>query len=164
MEASFHARFLLVGCSAPPVERKGKKSPVSVTPESLAEFRRRSGERASAHLRSSGRVRKPPVSVTPESLAEFRRRGGERASAYLRSSGKVKKSPVSVTPESLTEFRRRSGERASAYLRSSGKVRRSPVSVTSENPAPDGAGFCVFCCLLRQSGQRRHSVASEMRP
>ena len=52
----------------------------------------------------------------------------------------------------------------SAHLRSSGKVRKSPVSVTSENPAPDGAGFCVFCCLLRQSGQRRHSIASEMRP
>ena len=52
----------------------------------------------------------------------------------------------------------------SAYLRPSGKVKKSPLSVTSENPAPVARGFCVFWCLLRQSGQRRHSVASEMRP
>ena len=121
-------------------------------------------ESVSACLRSSGKVKKSPLFVTSENLAEFRRRGGERASACLRSSGKVKKSPVSVTSESLAEFRCRGGERASVYLRSSGKVKKFPLSVTSENPAPDGAGFCMFWCLLRQSGQRRHSVASEMRP
>ena len=159
MEASFHARFLLVVCAAPPVERKGEKisgvrnagKPCGGSPP---ERRKKTPLRLQVWSSGAEGVCAPPVERKGEKISGVRNAGKPRGGP---PPERRKKMPLGLQAWS-------SGAGASAHLRSSGRVRKSPVSVTSENPAPDGAGFCVFCCLLRQSRQRRHSVASEMRP